>query len=231
MNRNIEQRKDWSNFTNYADKIPDKCPICGYAIEPLPVLEYEYSAQISDFRDLISVVCICPRQACNALFIAQYSKHSIGYNENYSLTGYAPYSLANRIFDDIISGISAPFVKIYNEAFHAEKRGLHEIAGVGYRKAIEFLVKDYCSMKYPDKIEIIRESFLSKCIKEYIDDPRIKGCAERAVWVGNDETHYVRLWEDRDISDMKALIELMTSWMIMEVQTQNYLEAMNNGKK
>lgn len=226
MNRNIEERKDWSNFTNYADRIPDKCPICGYSIEPMPVLEYECMD-----GEQISVICICPRQDCNILFIAQYYKNTNNYRDKYSLREYAPYSLENRVFDDIISGISSSFIKIYNESSRAEKMGLLEVSGVGYRKAIEFLVKDYCSLKYNEKIQEIRELFLSKCIKEYIDDPRIKACAERAVWIGNDETHYVRLWEDKDINDMKALIELMISWIIVEVQTQNYLETMNNGKK
>ena len=40
-------------------------------------------------------------------------------------------------------------------------------------------------------------------ISRYIDDSNIKNVAKRAVWLGNDETHYIRKWEDKDLSFLK----------------------------
>ena len=50
--------------------------------------------------------------------------------------------------------------------------------------------------------------------------------AKGAVWIGNDETHYVRKWIDKDISDMKRLIDLTLYWMNFERMTEEYKEKM-----
>jgi hypothetical protein len=46
--------------------------------------------------------------------------------------------------------------------------------------------------------------------------------AERATWLGNDETHYVRKWEDKDINDLKILIKVTLHWIEMELLTEQY---------
>jgi len=48
---------------------------------------------------------------------------------------------------------------------------------------------------------------LSACIQQYIDNEKIKLVSKRAVWIGNDETHYVRKWIEKDIEDLKRLID------------------------
>ena len=35
------------------------------------------------------------------------------------------------------------FLTIYNQSLSAEDNNLDQIAGIGYRKALEFLIKDY----------------------------------------------------------------------------------------
>jgi hypothetical protein len=40
--------------------------------------------------------------------------------------------------------------------------------------------------------------------------------ASRAAWLGNDETHYLRTWEDKDLTDLKKLIELTVQWIEIE---------------
>ncbi len=64
------------------------------------------------------------------------------------------------------------------------------------------------------------------CIADDVADDRIKNVARRAAWLGNDETHYVRLWEDRDIEDLKRSIELTVRWIEMELETEEALAAM-----
>jgi hypothetical protein len=70
---------------------------------------------------------------------------------------------------------------------------------------------------------------LGVCIAEFISDPSIKVCAERAAWLGNDETHYVRRWDDKDIADLKALFELTLSWIHTSLLTKHYLREMPKG--
>jgi hypothetical protein len=39
------------------------------------------------------------------------------------------------------------------------------------------------------------------------------------VWLGNDETHYVRKWENKDINDLKRLIAMTVAWVEIELFT------------
>jgi hypothetical protein len=55
--------------------------------------------------------------------------------------------------------------------------------------------------------------------------------AERATWLGNDETHYIRKWEDKDLQDMKRLITLTTYWIMSDQLTKAAVVAMPQGKK
>lgn len=118
----------------------------------------------------------------------------------------------------VINSVSQKFVEIYNEVVIGEKLGMNNTYGMGYRKALEFLIKDYAVMNNPSDEEDIKKAFLGDCIKKYIDNDTIKGIAKRAAWLGNDETHYVRKWGDKDISDLKRLIELTMNAIESEVE-------------
>ena len=99
---------------------------------------------------------------------------------------------------------------------------------MGYRKALEFLVKDYAIKNNSDEEQEIKEMYLADCIKKYIANPRAEAVIERTVWLGNDQTHYVKLHDDKDLDDLKALLNLSLSYIIMELQTD---EAMKISKK
>jgi hypothetical protein len=144
-------------------------------------------------------------------------KYELGYIE--------PYTIIEIEYSASIKTCSPMFIKIYNQANVAEIKGLDEIAGVGYRKSIEFLIKDYIISKNENE-ETIKSTSLGNCIKKYIDDPKIRVCAERATWLGNDETHYIRKWTNKDISDLKTLIKITTNWIESSLLTEEYLKAM-----
>ena len=130
-------------------------------------------------------------------------------------------------FSKIIVEISPSFCEIYNQAYAAQQMELSQICGVGYRKALEFLIKDYIMSSIVDeKKESIKQKNLSKCISEDIASSNIKAVAARATWIGNDETHYVRKWEDKDIYDLIGLIDLTVRWIESEVETKRLLEEM-----
>jgi hypothetical protein len=86
------------------------------------------------------------------------------------------------------------------------------VAGPGYRKALEFLIKDYLIFVEPDKADSIKPTALQNLIQNKITDVNLKTSAERATWLGNDETHYLRKWESQDIGDLKLLITLTVNW-------------------
>lgn len=125
-------------------------------------------------------------------------------------------------FEEGIAAISPSFVEIHSQVQEAEGLGLTTLVGIGYRKAIEFLIKDYLVRTLPDKKEAIRQATLGQCINNYVSDPKVKVCAERATWLGNDETHYVRTWLDKDLQDLKVLIKLTQYWISSDILTSDY---------
>jgi hypothetical protein len=50
----------------------------------------------------------------------------------------------------------------------------------------------------------LRRAKAGKCIAQWVKDPKVLLCAERAAWLGNDETHYTRRGEVRDITHLKG---------------------------
>ena len=54
----------------------------------------------------------------------------------------------------------------------------------------------------------------------------MRQCAERAVWLGNDETHYERKWIGKDLQDLKVLIRLTVNWIDGEALADGYVESM-----
>ena len=112
--------------------------------------------------------------------------------------------------------MSPLFVETYSQAEIAESQQLLQICGVGYRKALEYLVKDYLCWKHPEDTEQILSEFLGNNLKR-IEDPRIKVLAERSTWIGNDETHYVKKHEDLGIDDMKRFIKALLTYVDSEL--------------
>jgi len=72
---------------------------------------------------------------------------------------------AEKAFPKEVEKYSRNFTIIYNQAFTAEINRLTEICGLGYRKAFEFLIKDYLIKKNPkEEHQKIKTSMVAKCI-------------------------------------------------------------------
>ena len=203
------------------DKIPDQCPFCHRGIAARLWGEALYRGE------KLQIAFMCTHRDCQSLFLGYYEKQL---DNSYALKTTSKGTKMTAKFSEAIVGISPQFVKIYQQADAAEQDHLLEIAGVGYRKAIEYLVKDYAIRKNPDSAEEIKKKSLGKCIEEYIDDPRVKSVAKRATWLGNDETHYVRQWEGKDLGDLKGLIKLTIHWLEMVEETEKLVRDMPEPK-
>ena len=132
---------------------------------------------------------------------------------------------------DVVAKISPSFVQISGQVNYADAAQLDQLVGIGLRKALEFLVKDYAVHKNPSGAEAIQESMLGSCIDKSVDDGNVKSCAKRAAWLGNDETHYLRKWDDKDIRDLKLLVKLTVNWIENVLLTEQYEKEMSEGKK
>ncbi len=205
------------------------CSECGTQIEPI---DTGLVSWIQDTKYMMATefewVLQCPAKRCKRLIIARYSMKSETegtINAFYSLSEVVPIGLKPVAQHEEIGNISPLFVEIFSQATHAENLGLSQVCGVGYRKALEYLIKDYCIHINPEKREAIQKALLMNCITSFITDANILACAKRATWLGNDETHYVRKWVSQDISDLKVLIELVSNWIVSDELTKKYIKS------
>jgi hypothetical protein len=218
--------------TYECDQYPDECPVCHKHVHATLKLAHIVGTPRDVSRSVrIEAVFLCPNSSCASLFIAYFPEVTDRYghgNGTFRFTSAAPRtSLKPTVFEGIVK-LSPNFFEIYTQATEADHRRLDQVAGVGYRKALEFLVKDYCCDKNPDESETIKKTALGPCIDKYVNDQNIKDCAKLAVWLGNDETHYVRKWNDKDVKDLKALIGLTMSWIETSIKTDQYRASMLN---
>jgi len=109
--------------------------------------------------------------------------------------------------------VSRRFKRIFHQAERAEKMGLDEICGMGYRKAVEVLIKDYLIKKRASERDRILEMKLGQCIEQYVTSDELKLLATRSAWLGNNFSHYLRIWKERSISDLKYFIHVTVRWI------------------
>ncbi len=183
------------------------CPVCDTATND-NIVDCFYSAQDSYDTVLLYTVRRC--SICGELTFNKYHlpEHVLTRNPPYHLDfchHQFPQPDSKASFSDEINNISSNFVKIYSEALQAENSGLSEICGMGYRKALEFLVKDFLIHKSPEYAEQITKEKLMDSVRR-IEDTKVKILVERSLWLANDECHYNRKQEDYDINDLKSFI-------------------------
>ena len=121
------------------------------------------------------------------------------------------YSLSPTVpdydrFSDKIINLSATFVQTYEQAQCAEAN----------------LVKDYLCHKAPADEDAIKTEALGRSLQR-IEDSRIQALAQRATWIGNDETHYVKKHEDLDVATMKVFINAMVHFIDSDLALEQAL--------
>lgn len=215
------------------DKLPHECPVCHHAIKP----EVIAARFVSTGNHRVRIAFVCPVDTCQELFIGAYHNGASTVTSSVSQLQqqHALRAVELVAFPSPIQEISPLFCETYNQANIAESNDLDQIAGPGYRKALEFLIKDFLiNYKFKEDAETankVRGMFLGKCISDLIDEDRIKQCSSRAAWLGNDETHYTRKWEEKDINDLKALLNMTVNWIDLVIQSDTYLKDMTADKK
>jgi hypothetical protein len=221
--------------------LPDiaQCPLCHHAIEAI-IYSHGFYANLGEAKlgeAELQIVLRCPRQNCHRLFIARYAGEVLGQGNSavtdWELSEIAPMAHKPKELSTEVKAISSQFVLIFDQASAAEAAGLDQICGPGYRKALEFLIKDYLKSiaKTDDERDLIEAQQLGACIDKRVSDPRLRSTASRAAWIGNDETHYVRRWENKDLTDLKKLIELTVHWISSEILTAELEVSMPDSKK
>lgn len=214
----------------YIQDIPDVCPLCHRHVVPQ---ELGFHARGREGTAPVEAVYRCTNGSCQRIFLGIFlhipnpqGPDVRSDRPHFGLSMLTPSEPQPPSVPDLVAAVSPNFVRTYNQALAAEVHHLEQLAGIGLRKALEFLVKDFAIREHPGDAEQIKSKPLAACISEYLDDPNVKRCATRATWLGNDETHYVRKWEDKDIEDLKILIRLTLNWLDNVLLTEKYASEM-----
>lgn len=208
------------------NEIPNACPMCHIAIRPEYIKDLE-GVEIDSGSKRLQIVFLCTNNDCKRFFVATY--HTRRTTESlYWLSDTGPTTALQRDWGKHIRKLSPMFCRIHGQAAEAEARGLEQIAGMGYGKALEFLIKDYAIEEHPDEEEQVRKAWIGACIDNYVDDAKVEMVAKRAIWLRNDETHYTRVWEDRDVDDLKNLIAITVNFIESGVIAKEYEKEMSD---
>ena len=116
--------------------------------------------------------------------------------------------------------LSPDFVNIFNSAHIIDNKWYKEIAWPWYRKAMEFLIKDYIISTLSDDSEKdkVSKMHIMDCLEKYIDNEELKSLSEKTFWLGNDQVHYYQKWEDKDINYLKEMIITAMNYIEMKLR-------------
>lgn len=204
------------------------CPLCGIALSP----DVLYGALIDyddESKNKVFLLNYCPK--CEECFISRHVYDTE--DDGYLFESSAPLTTIRHDFPDTIKKISPDFVSIYNESLQAEAQGMTSICGMGYRKSLEFLVKDYAihlNTDTPKEIDKIKSMPLSACIQKYVDTPKIKTLATASAWLGNDETHYVRKHKDYGLKQLKTFVSAVSAFIDYNLSCEEAESLLENSK-
>jgi len=216
--------------------IIEHCPHCESYVSPILIDSNNFYDESMNLT-METYILKCSRFNCGRYYMVDaWLDNQFGTNKYYVIDAIKYPNNISNYSDKEIENISSDFIEIYNESISAENAKLLKICGCGYRKAIEFLIKDYIIYSNRNDgsfdVEKIKSSVkIMNLIKEYFNDNPIKSVAEKIFWLGNDETHYQRKWKNKDISDMKKLIEILLYKIKMEISYEKYELEMDTQKK
>lgn len=207
--------------------ISDLCPHCKRPIDPIVKSAHSDSRYASDSIVKVAIVLLCPSSDCSQFFLDWFNV-KIGQYESIKQTNRLEYVYKPILKNDLPTEVNEKFPEfnaIYSQSLQAESYGLDQIAGVGYRKSLEFLIKQYAIHLFPDEEDRVKKETLNNTIMNRLCAfPKLQTLAKAATWIGNDETHFVRKHEDKDITSMKKFIKSAATFISADLDADDALE-------
>ena len=212
--------------------VEDICPVCKKPTNP-DLINSSYFPLAEDETHLVLTFrCLGCKHFWTEEFIA--TRHLINsYTERYEIEHIKviPNLPSDIPVSDDVEMVSPIGKQIYVQALKAEHEQLDHIAGIGYRKALEFFVKDFSIVTNPDDEGKIIKMSLKQVIEKYIKDEDLKTFALASAYIGNDEGHYYRNNPDKDFTDLKNYLHGVIHYMEMKLNFLDAQELVNRSKK
>lgn len=206
--------RSWFSIT----KQPLLCPFCARVFSPRYIADVDGKI-FSDGTKITLLVFQC--QHCKNIGVGQYKQKRLDLegepiyepiNDDYF---FPEKTFSPKDFDASVQGQFPDFVSAYQEAEKAQNIGCKNLAGMGYRKAVEILVKDFAQILAPYEGTQIRKKRTSEVINDYFSFDKEFWTMAKGAWVlGNDYAHYKKKYEDKDIYFLKKVVDLLYAEII-----------------
>lgn len=190
---------EWINLATYT--IPKKCPHCD--ISNSPVYKEHFAASYNG-KIIQIFIWVCTN--CGKHYVTLHSRKD---SSDKNLQFLAIYPHTKEIeFSEHIKTLSPRFVEIYNESAASEQLGNLTVAGIGYRLALEILVKDYAIKELSVDGKKAAETKLETAIKDFLPGIDIKYAADVVRMKGNDYSHYHEKYDSVDFETFKEYLDI-----------------------
>lgn len=190
-----------SNFVGTYSK-PTTCPHCGIGTDARIIDHKNFALENNTY--LITASCVCT--SCQKIFFFVCYK-------NKEMSDNAPlvfvYPNNQYVYKNpIIENFSPRFIDMYNQSLHSEINGDTELAAIGYRSALEILVKDYAINELGKPKEEVSGKKLFGAISEYLHQDDLVKTSDVIRILGNDFTHYERKYPQHDFNVLKGYLDI-----------------------
>ena len=211
---------------------PNICPHCH--VTNNPHMQWNGYTKDTDNTPTYISVWLCSNSKCKKLFVVLHKYLGTNFVLDRFLNGFPKGPNWPKPILELKNGkdptTASKFIETYLQSLVAANSGLGELAGMGYRKSIEYLVKDWAIQNNPDDKDKIEKLWLGEVIKNYFEGD-LKDILERATWLGNDQAHYNKLFEEYDISVLKELIDLIMVELDRQYKKAHYIENIKSKNK
>lgn len=182
--------------------IPKKCPHCSNAIsvDMRKMETFPYTQN----KNVDILLHNCPN--CFKYFIACHLRNKKE-NTNEFISSYPNF--VEHQHPEIVTKFSPRFVDIFKQAHIAEQMNHLELAGTGYRMALEILVKDFLISEYPHEKDKVEKMTLYECIKNYFNELESAAPSHVVRILGNDYAHYTQKYNEVQFNEIKYYLKFL----------------------
>lgn len=202
-------------FSNTYQK-PSTCPFCG--IETDAITTSVQTTRYKNGRVLYLVSYECTH--CQNSFVALYEKLKSADREALQYIEVLPHPTGKELHQGL-SIISPRFVEVHKEAEGAEQYGFFDLAAIGYRKALEILVKDYAIAILGKSKEEVEKKKLEVAIGTYLQQKELLKTADVVRILGNDHTHYKEKYPEHEFPTLKRYYDIFLQLIITQYEIAN----------
>ena len=212
------------NSKTYMINAPKQCPYCQVVMRP--IVDTNLITMVK-YNSTSVMLVVLRAPCCEKHFFVTYEVGS----SSYPTLLYSYPQITSSQLPEVVTEMSPRFAQLYGQSYTAEMNGHIELAGSGYRNAIEVLIKDFAiEVLKVDRQEVVKKS-LYDAIGAYIDSKQLQNCADVIRLLGNDRTHYVAKYEGVDFETLKKYVDIFINTVENEIMIRQPVIPVNRSEK